>query len=306
MHQARFAFVLVLASAGAAVAQPAIATAPPAASLTTTAVRATEAPMIDGDVAGDPAWANATPITAFWQEQPDEGQPASERTEVRVIFTADTLVHRRDPVRSRARRHRRVGRAPRRAADRHRQLPDHRGHLPRSPERVRVRHQPGRRRVRRPGDQRGRGRRRPGRRPDAVERRRARASTSTGTAPGRCARRSTEQGWTAEFAIPFRTLRYPVATRSDLGHQLPAQHPAPQRARVLGADPAAVQPVSSVAGRFAGRRPDARAAQPPHHAVRPRQRARVRRQTGRIRPARRRRRRPEVQPDAEPDARRAP
>lgn len=47
--------------------------------------------MIDGDVAGDPAWANATPITAFWQEQPDEGQPSSERTEVRVIFTADTL-----------------------------------------------------------------------------------------------------------------------------------------------------------------------------------------------------------------------
>ena len=40
---------------------------------------------------GDPAWANATPITSFWQEQPNEGQPASERTEVRVVFTADTL-----------------------------------------------------------------------------------------------------------------------------------------------------------------------------------------------------------------------
>ena len=56
-----------------------------------TAVRATEAPTIDGDVLGDPAWKSATPITGFVQEQPDEGQPASEKTEVRVMFTADTL-----------------------------------------------------------------------------------------------------------------------------------------------------------------------------------------------------------------------
>ncbi len=56
-----------------------------------TASRAPEAPTIDGDVLGDPAWAQATPITTFWQEQPNEGQPASERTEVRVVFTADTL-----------------------------------------------------------------------------------------------------------------------------------------------------------------------------------------------------------------------
>ena len=33
----------------------------------------------------------APPIDGFRQEQPDEGQPASERTEVRVVFTADTL-----------------------------------------------------------------------------------------------------------------------------------------------------------------------------------------------------------------------
>ena len=75
----------------AAAAQLAIATAPPAASLTITAVRSAEAPVIDGDVTGDPAWANAMPITALWQEQPDEGEPSSERTEVRVVFTADTL-----------------------------------------------------------------------------------------------------------------------------------------------------------------------------------------------------------------------
>ena len=55
------------------------------------AIRATEVPTLDGDVLGDPAWKSATPITSFVQEQPDEGQPASEKTEVRVIFTADTL-----------------------------------------------------------------------------------------------------------------------------------------------------------------------------------------------------------------------
>ncbi|HWI17630.1 MAG TPA: DUF5916 domain-containing protein, partial [Vicinamibacterales bacterium] len=57
----------------------------------TTASRTAEAPTLDGDVIGDAAWAQAVPISAFWQEQPDEGQPVSERTEVRVLFTKDTL-----------------------------------------------------------------------------------------------------------------------------------------------------------------------------------------------------------------------
>jgi hypothetical protein len=66
--------------------------APPAAGApTVTAVRVNEAPVIDGDVAGDSAWQAAAPVSGFWQEQPDEGQPSSERTEVRVVFTADTL-----------------------------------------------------------------------------------------------------------------------------------------------------------------------------------------------------------------------
>jgi hypothetical protein len=65
--------------------------APSGTGLTATAVRTVEPPVIDGDVAGDPAWEKATPQTAFWQEQPDEGEPASEKTEVRVMFTADTL-----------------------------------------------------------------------------------------------------------------------------------------------------------------------------------------------------------------------
>jgi hypothetical protein len=55
------------------------------------AVRALQPPVLDGDVLNDPAWEAATPVTDFWQQQPDEGRPASERTEVRIIYTADTL-----------------------------------------------------------------------------------------------------------------------------------------------------------------------------------------------------------------------
>jgi len=47
--------------------------------------------VLDGDVAGDPAWQVPPVATEFWQERPDEGRPASERTEVRIIFTEDTL-----------------------------------------------------------------------------------------------------------------------------------------------------------------------------------------------------------------------
>ena len=48
-------------------------------------------PTIDGDVLGDPVWAAVAPISGFRQSAPDEGQPATERTEVRVVFTDDTI-----------------------------------------------------------------------------------------------------------------------------------------------------------------------------------------------------------------------
>jgi hypothetical protein len=55
------------------------------------AMQVTEGPTLDGNVLDDPVWQQVPPITEFWQEQPDEGQPASEKTEVRIIFTRDTL-----------------------------------------------------------------------------------------------------------------------------------------------------------------------------------------------------------------------
>ena len=58
---------------------------------TATAGLVESAPVIDGDVLGDPAWADAVPVTGFRQTAPDEGQPASERTEVRIVFTDDMI-----------------------------------------------------------------------------------------------------------------------------------------------------------------------------------------------------------------------
>ena len=48
-------------------------------------------PRLDGNVLGDPAWAEVPAATGFIQTQPDEGQPATERTEVRVLFDNDTI-----------------------------------------------------------------------------------------------------------------------------------------------------------------------------------------------------------------------
>ena len=50
-----------------------------------------EGPLIDGDVLGDPVYADAVFATGFVQNRPFEGQPASERTEVRIVYTADTI-----------------------------------------------------------------------------------------------------------------------------------------------------------------------------------------------------------------------
>lgn len=47
--------------------------------------------MLDGRVLDDPAWSSVAPLTQFWQTSPDAGASASEQTEVRIIYTADTL-----------------------------------------------------------------------------------------------------------------------------------------------------------------------------------------------------------------------
>ena len=55
------------------------------------ATRLVQAPQLDGLVAADAAWADVTAMTGFTQVQPQEGAPASQRTEVFMGFTDDTL-----------------------------------------------------------------------------------------------------------------------------------------------------------------------------------------------------------------------
>ena len=55
------------------------------------AVRVDDGPLIDGDVLNDPAYADTVLTTGFVQNRPFEGEPASERTEVRIVYTADTI-----------------------------------------------------------------------------------------------------------------------------------------------------------------------------------------------------------------------
>ena len=49
------------------------------------------APVLDGEVLADSAWQGVFPATGFWQVQPDEGQAASQRTEVYIGFLGGDL-----------------------------------------------------------------------------------------------------------------------------------------------------------------------------------------------------------------------
>jgi len=55
-----------------------------------TAVRATAAIHVDGHLE-EAAWAAATPVTAFTQYDPEEGKPASEATEARIVYDDEAL-----------------------------------------------------------------------------------------------------------------------------------------------------------------------------------------------------------------------
>ena len=74
-----------------ATAQQAAYGAPHAERPVARAAAATAPPTMDGNVLGDPAWRAAPPITGFWQTTPDEGRRATEETEVRLLYTAGTL-----------------------------------------------------------------------------------------------------------------------------------------------------------------------------------------------------------------------
>ena len=57
----------------------------------TRALRVNQDPVVDGDVLNDPAYDTAMVATDFVQSRPFEGEPASERTEVHIVYSEDTL-----------------------------------------------------------------------------------------------------------------------------------------------------------------------------------------------------------------------
>jgi hypothetical protein len=95
--------LLAACFAGALPAQTPATTAPEPPQ--TAAVRTSQPVRIDGAL-NDAAWQAATPVTAFVQLDPAEGQPATERTEVRFVYDDDALyvgamLYDRQPVRAR-------------------------------------------------------------------------------------------------------------------------------------------------------------------------------------------------------------
>ena len=49
------------------------------------------APVLDGRVLDDLAWQDVPALVEFWQTAPDAGQPSSERTEVRIVYTESAI-----------------------------------------------------------------------------------------------------------------------------------------------------------------------------------------------------------------------
>jgi hypothetical protein len=74
------------------VAQPAVAApqAPAPARPSARALRTTDAIRVDGAL-DEPVWAQAAPIGPLLQREPQEGTAATEETDVRVVYTATTL-----------------------------------------------------------------------------------------------------------------------------------------------------------------------------------------------------------------------
>jgi hypothetical protein len=75
---------------GSPVHSSALQDAAPAAP-TARAVRVDRPPVIDGELLTEEVWRAAVPVEGFWQTRPVDGAPASERTEVRVLYTARAL-----------------------------------------------------------------------------------------------------------------------------------------------------------------------------------------------------------------------
>jgi hypothetical protein len=60
---------------------------PPTAPRIMRAFELSTEPVIDGQVSNDPAWRGVVPASGFWQVRPNEGWPATQKTEVYIGYT---------------------------------------------------------------------------------------------------------------------------------------------------------------------------------------------------------------------------
>lgn len=73
------------------VAGPVLAQTRPSNPPSVEAVELSIPPTLDGDVRGDPAWKGVQPATGFWQIRPNDGQPATQQTEVFIGYSKDAV-----------------------------------------------------------------------------------------------------------------------------------------------------------------------------------------------------------------------
>ncbi len=83
----RLAFILILLNINVAAVVRAQETKPRP---TYQAVRAAKPPVLDGDLS-DEAWQSAPEITGFTQRDPNEGQPATQQTKIRIVYDDDAI-----------------------------------------------------------------------------------------------------------------------------------------------------------------------------------------------------------------------
>ena len=91
-HSVTLIALAVLGGGGVARAVEPTYSGAPASTLPVSAVaaRVDQAPRMDGTLS-DPLWQQAVPLTNFRQREPHEGEPPTERTEVRIIYTRQAV-----------------------------------------------------------------------------------------------------------------------------------------------------------------------------------------------------------------------
>jgi len=79
------AAILSIVLAGPAAAQQVVSPSHRPRAAVLQAVRVSKPPVIDGQL-NDEAWSLASPAGGFTQQDPDEGRPATEDTDIRIVF----------------------------------------------------------------------------------------------------------------------------------------------------------------------------------------------------------------------------